>query len=207
MGSQYADGMKKHLILLPLLLMLAACSGNDVRSSLGLEYEEPDEFVVLSRPPLSVPPEFNLRPPQPGAEPKEANPESKARKALLGSEPAQPTTFGEMKEPAVDTAVTPVLSSEATSNGEALLLDRSGANKADPDIREKLGVDTTKPKEPSAAKRLIEQITPSEKEEPLVDATKETERLRKAKQQGKKVNEGDVPTIDPSKKSVIDKLF
>jgi hypothetical protein len=198
--------MKTIFLAIPILAMLTACSGNDVRSTLGLEYEEPDEFVVLSRPPLSVPPEFNLRPPKPGQEPKSGNPQAAARKALLGSEP-KPATLDEVEQPAVDTAVTPVLSSDATSNGESLLLQKTGAAKADPDIRKKLGVDTSKPKPASAAKRLIEKINPSEKAEPLVDATKETERLRKVKQSGKKINDGKVPTIDPSKTSVIDKIF
>lgn len=41
------------------LLSVTACS-NDVKSSLGMRKNAPDEFVVISNPPLKEPPEFNL---------------------------------------------------------------------------------------------------------------------------------------------------
>ena len=39
--------------------LLASCS-NDIRSTLGMRKSAPDEFVVISNPALSVPPEFQL---------------------------------------------------------------------------------------------------------------------------------------------------
>jgi hypothetical protein len=51
--------MKKVLLSLPIIF-LCACS-NDMKSSLGLTKDAPDEFTVISYPPLSVPPEFDLR--------------------------------------------------------------------------------------------------------------------------------------------------
>ena len=45
----------------------------------------PDEFVVYSRPPLSLPPEYNQRPPQPGtARPQRISPSTQAQAAILG---------------------------------------------------------------------------------------------------------------------------
>ncbi|MDF3047243.1 MAG: hypothetical protein K0R73_361 [Candidatus Midichloriaceae bacterium] len=49
-------------LLITCSALLSACSG-DVKSSLGLKKEAPDEFVVISNPPLREPPEFSLTAP------------------------------------------------------------------------------------------------------------------------------------------------
>jgi len=46
-------------------LLISGCS--DLKKAMGLERTSPDEFAVESRAPLTMPPDFNLRPPQPGA--------------------------------------------------------------------------------------------------------------------------------------------
>lgn len=202
--------MKNRFALLFLLPLLAACQGNEVRNALGLEREAPDEFVVYSRPPLSLPPEFELHPPRPG-EPalQQTDSRTKAQNALFGEnaeeegvEVKQPTG---LKPATGETAVTPVIASDAKSAAESSFLNRSGAFKADPEIREKL-IKSTGPNTDNA-KSLFDKIIKSEGQEPVVDATKEAERLRTNKQQGKPVTEGETPTIDPSPKTVIDKLF
>ena len=48
-------------------LMVGACG--DTRKVLGYDKVTPDEFKVVSRAPLSLPPDYGLRPPQPGALP------------------------------------------------------------------------------------------------------------------------------------------
>lgn len=52
--------MKKIVIILAVTALLGACSG--MKKTLGIEKEAPDEFMVMSRAPLSLPPEYNLRP-------------------------------------------------------------------------------------------------------------------------------------------------
>ena len=47
------------------LSLLCGCS--DFKQMIGLDQPMPDEFAVESRAPLTIPPEFNLRPPEPGA--------------------------------------------------------------------------------------------------------------------------------------------
>ncbi len=47
-----------------LLLAAAGCSG--AKEALGLVQDPPDEFRVVSRAPLAIPPDFTLRPPRPG---------------------------------------------------------------------------------------------------------------------------------------------
>ena len=62
-------------------LLLPGCS--DFKRTIGLEKSSPDEFAVESRAPLTMPPDFELRPPQPGAaRPQEATPGQQARQLI-----------------------------------------------------------------------------------------------------------------------------
>ena len=90
---------------------LAGCGST--RSALGMSKVTPDEFRVVTKAPLVVPPDYALRPPAPGEpRPQELQPESAARTALLGQREAQ-----------------------ARTDGEKLLVAKAGADKADPLIR------------------------------------------------------------------------
>ena len=56
--------MKKNYTLLALVLLITAgCSGK-VGDMVNLSRSTPDEFAVVKRKPLSVPPDFGLRPPE-----------------------------------------------------------------------------------------------------------------------------------------------
>ena len=69
--------------------MLAGCT--DFRQLVGMDRVGPDEFAVESRAPLTIPPEFDLRPPQPGApRPQEATAADKARKVIDTAGPGEP---------------------------------------------------------------------------------------------------------------------
>jgi hypothetical protein len=90
---------------------LAGCQST--RNALGMTKVTPDEFRVVTKAPLVVPPDYSLRPPAPGKpRPQELQPESAARLALLGQREG-----------------------EARSDGEKLLAAKAGADKADPLIR------------------------------------------------------------------------
>ena len=43
--------------------MLLLCGCTSIRQMVGLDRTGPDEFAVESRAPLTIPPEFELRPP------------------------------------------------------------------------------------------------------------------------------------------------
>ena len=97
-----------------LALPLGACEG--IRDQLGLNKRAPDEFNVVTRAPLALPPDYNLRPPDPGAAPpQETTVQDRVKTALYGS--------------AGDAASGP------TTVGENALLSRAGATEAMPDIR------------------------------------------------------------------------
>jgi hypothetical protein len=75
-------------------LSLGACSS--LSRSVGLAKVTPDEFLTVSTAPLTVPPEYGLRPPAPGEpRPQELAPESAARQILLGQRQAVTRTPGE----------------------------------------------------------------------------------------------------------------
>ena len=79
-----------------MLLSLAACGG--VADTLGLGRNPPDEFAVVDRPPLSLPPDFELRPPRPGApRPQEIATSRRASETLFASASAgvAPAGMGE----------------------------------------------------------------------------------------------------------------
>jgi len=70
-------------------VLLAGCA--DMRRIVGMDRVGPDEFAVESRAPLTIPPEFELRPPQPGApRPQEGTAADKARKVIDTAGPGEP---------------------------------------------------------------------------------------------------------------------
>jgi len=70
-------------------LSLQGCTG--LKRSIGLEKTSPDEFAVESRAPLEMPPDFDLRPPQPGAtRPQEKAADQQARKVIDQAGPGEP---------------------------------------------------------------------------------------------------------------------
>jgi hypothetical protein len=71
------------------VVLLAGCT--DFKRAIGLEKVSPDEFAVEARAPLTIPPDFDLRPPQPGvARPQESSMASKAQGAIDSAGPGDP---------------------------------------------------------------------------------------------------------------------
>lgn len=70
-------------------LVISGCT--EFRRSIGMERTAPDEFAVESRAPLTIPPDYDLRPPQPGApRPQEARPGDVARRAIDNASAGEP---------------------------------------------------------------------------------------------------------------------
>jgi hypothetical protein len=69
--------------------LLSGCS--DVKQIIGIDPTMPDEFAVESRAPLTIPPDFNLRPPEPGApRPQEQSTEKQAEQIMEQAGPGVP---------------------------------------------------------------------------------------------------------------------
>lgn len=120
--------MMKHKIFQALAvvstLALAACgNGNaDVKEKLGLKVAPPDEFSVVTRAPLVVPPDYTLRPPRPGAErPNELSVREETRKTVFGVSDTAPAKQGE------------------SANSD--FLNKLGANQSDPNIRDSINTE------------------------------------------------------------------
>jgi DUF3035 family protein len=72
-----------------IAVVLSGCT--NFKQAIGLEPTSPDEFAVESRAPLTIPPDFSLRPPAPGApRPQESNVAEKARGVLDNAGPGEP---------------------------------------------------------------------------------------------------------------------
>ena len=107
----FAQGVAMAAGLTVLGMGLSGCQST--AKALGMTKVVPDEFRVVTKAPLTVPPDYSLRPPTPGEpRPQELQPESAARAALLGER-----------------------ASQQRSQGEKLLVAKAGADKADPLVR------------------------------------------------------------------------
>ncbi len=169
---------KRNSILLgacAAVLVLSGC--NTAKEQLGLEKESPDEFQVVKRAPLELPPTYSLRPPTPGApRPQE--------QAVI--EEARETVFGEQGTVAKD-----------VSSSESALLQQAGATRVDPNIRARVDKESAelKPEQP-VVKKLLNIGKDQEPGATVVDADKELERIQANKAEGKPVTEGETPSIE-----------
>ena len=170
-----------------VLLSLAACG--DVKESLGLGRNPPDEFAVVDRPPLSMPPDFGLRPPQPGApRPQEVDLTQRANQVLFNPDGSEKT--GAIGEP---------------SDTEKALLQEAGADKAPSDIRDTINRESSQ--KVGVSEHLVNELLWWKKDEPTpattVDAAAEAQRIKEAKDKGEPINQSATPIIEQSKSGFL----
>lgn len=160
-------------------LLLAGCSG--AKEKLGLERQVPDEFAVVKRAPLELPPNYGLRPPRPGAQrPQEQSTDQIARQTIFGAQEAEDQNA----------------QLEQTS-AENLLLQQAGAQRADPSIRSKIDAEVeiqAEDKRPVAEKLL--GLGDDQAPARVVNAKQEAERIRQNIESGQPVTEGETPYFD-----------
>jgi hypothetical protein len=185
-------------------------SSIDVKEKLGLNREGPDEYRVVPRPPLTVPPEFNLRPPGESSTYVSGMPaQNRAHDQVTGgdtSTPAVPDAPASSSNPFTNAAaVTPVTSGALPSSSDSQLLANAGANKADPQIRQKLLDD--KMNGVGGAKDPNYLFGGKTQSDTLVDPTKEADRLKQDKEQNKPPTAGDTPVIAPEDKGLLGTIF
>jgi hypothetical protein len=181
------------------LLLLAGLAGcSQAREILGYNKQAPDEFQVYARAPLSLPPDYNLRPPAPGApRPQEGTARDQAASAVFGD-----YAFGGSLGQALGEK------QDLGSNGEKAFLQSAGATGIDPSIRQTIDQETAALIEQD--KSLIDSLIFWRKPEPagtVVDPTKETQRLQENAALGLPVTEGETPTIERKKKALLEGIF
>lgn len=197
----------KIFILLLLSAVLSGCGGQNARDIIGLGKRAPDEFRVVSRPPLSVPPDFTLRPPrEDGFEDTNrftSDADQRARNTIT-----RPGNSGGYFGSS-DTAIGAVSGHSLPSSADENFLQKAGANYADPTIRDRLYQDYTRPvKQESEQEYLFNWFTSNEnKGEVIVDAKAEQERLERNKEMDKPVTEGETPSIEPRQPAPLEQLF
>lgn len=165
------------LMLLSFVFALGACS--NTRETLGLNRDAPDEFAVVKRAPLAMPPSYQLQPPRPGTpRPQEQGTRETAQRVVFGTEP--------------ETQSNP----RGISAAEDALLQEAGAHAIDPSIRRVVDSETSQIDE--TQQPVVDRIlgwgsvkSPAS----VVDAKKEAERLKKNAEEGKSVSDGETPTL------------
>jgi hypothetical protein len=176
------------LILLSAGLFLGGCDSNKLSRTFGLTRDAPDEYTVTTRAPLSMPPEYSLRPPRPGApRPQEQTESQQAQETLVPQ-----LALGAPKGGA--------------SPGQSALVEQAGPA-APSDIRAKLDQDA---RYEANDQSFIDKLLYWRKPDTLnvqVDAQRESQRLRQNAALGESPDVGDTPIIQQKKKGWFSELF
>jgi len=184
-----------HLIavigVLALGLGVSGCA--KTREAFGLNKSAPDEFSVVTRAPLSLPPDYGLRPPTPGAQrPQEKDVKDEARRILITS--GGGTATQTMSAPSV---------------GEAALLSKAGAAHADPSIRRKVSRENNllASGDKGFVDRLMFWRKKDEEKHSEIDPTREARRLSENAAMGDPATKGPTPVIERKKRGILGGLF
>jgi hypothetical protein len=170
------------------LILLGGCSSDKLYRTFGLTRDSPDEYTVTTRAPLSMPPDFNLRPPRPGVpRPQEQSERQQAQEALV-------------PETALGTQAT------SASAGQAALLQETGPD-APGDIRRQIDRDARfAANDDSFIDKVLYWRKP-DAEHVQIDAQKESQRLRQNAALGEAPDVGETPIIEQKKKGWFSSLF
>jgi hypothetical protein len=187
--------MLRFSLIAAMVLALSACS--DVQKQLGLTKQSPDEFKVVSQAPLTLPPDYTLRPPEPGIpRPQEGTTSQQAKNAVFRLQQPQAGTLE------------PKLESDDRSLGELSLLKAAGADQTNPNIRRLIDAETQRLN--TESEDFLEALVFwRDPQAPgiIVDANEEAKRLRENAALGKSVTAGETPTIERKRKAPLEGLF
>lgn len=193
MARKLTTNIFKIALLGGLALGVSGCEST--RETFGLNKQSPDEFSVVSRAPLSLPPDFTLRVPDPGApRPQTGSTTDQARRILVGEDPNQ---------------VKRDITEGTRSKGQVALLSASGAQYADPDIRNTVDRETSifiSENEGVVDDLLFWQEKPEFGT--IVDPAAEAKRIRDQQALGDSVaGGGDTPVIERKQKGWLEDIF
>lgn len=167
-------------VLLAAGLSLMSCDA--IREAAGVTKQPPDEFAIATKAPLIIPPDYNLKPPKPGAAPlNQVSPTQAAQAALYGA----------------DTQQIAASIQGNYSEAEKLLLAQSGAAAADDSIRRVIAADNAKAEDTgSFTDSLLFGSSATASGDAPLDANAEEARIDAAKN-------GDKPAGEQKEKATI----
>lgn len=171
------------------IVTLPGCDSGSMSRTFGLVRDAPDEFTVTTQAPLSMPPEFNLRPPRPGV-----------------MRPQQQSERLAAEESLVPQIALAGRASGTSSPGQSALIEDSGAP-APADIRQKVDQDA---KVEQASESFLDKVLYWRKYDTqniTVDPTGENQRLRQNAALGQSPEAGTTPMVMTKKKGWFQKLF
>ena len=174
--------LARTVLISAMIAPLAAC-GDDLSRTFGFTRDAPDEFRVTTRAPLSMPPDYSIRPPRPGApRPQEQSDRQQAEEALA-----------------------PQIALSGTGNagmtpGQESLISQAGPA-APRDIRAKVDAESQLDRPSETFTERLMFWKPSPRPGTVVDAQKESQRLRANSALGQSVEAGDTPIVQPKTSS------
>jgi hypothetical protein len=172
--------LRATLIFIAGALLLSGCGGGGLFSGPKVA---PDEFAVVSRAPLTLPPDYGLRPPRRGAKrPNEVTPRQEARKTLFGN--AGKVSGGRR------VAAPKGADANGLTPGEQAFLKQAGALNVDSEIRYVIERESGRVKEEDS---LVDTLVFWRDKKPantVVDPVGEAKRLRDNAALGKPPTEG-----------------
>ena len=172
--------MKKILVLLLLLsFFLASCS--KIRESAGVNRKNIDEFAVIENPPLMIPPDFNLLPPEQLSDKNIDDIESDLAKEIL---------FGINEENGNESAQLSTMEN---------ILNQTNANETNDSIRQEINEEFASEKK-SDSNRWYDEVE-------ILDSIAESERLRNELLNIDSETENGVSTVKIKKKKKKRRFF
>ena len=170
------------------MVALGGCSGDGLARTFGLTRDAPDEYTVTTRAPLSMPPDYNLRPPRPGApRPQEQSERQQAQEALV------PQTALDAPQ-------------DGASPGQAALLQEAGPP-APSDIRRRVDQDARYAANDDSFIDKVLYWRKPDTQHVQIDAQKESQRLRQNAALGERPDVGQTPIIEQKKQGWFSSLF
>jgi hypothetical protein len=200
--------MRRSLLTLPLafaLAMPAVAGCSSTKEMLGLTKRSPDEFQVVSRAPLSMPPDYSLRPPTPGApRPQEGTTTDQAQNIVTGYSNRATTTLQPDQIPSIGEGE----QTTTESAGESAFLQSASLTGIDPNIRKLVDQETAADQD--ASQSFLDDLVFWRAPEPygtVVDPVAEQKRLQENQALGQPTDTGETPIIERKKKGLFEGVF
>ena len=181
--------MNNLFVILTSLLTIFLFGCSQIRDSAGVNRKVIDEYAVINNPPLALPPDYNVLPSDEIISKKKIQKEDELTKEILLGLDENSNKKDESKE----------------SSALNSILNQSGANETSSNIRNEIDLlyaNMSSTKGVFSGERYMD-------DEEILDAAKESERIRNNIFNNKSILEGSVPiTTRPKKKeSLLKKLF